>query len=50
MVACFSVLGLNCGNQETEIAEQVNTPPPDRAQVVADQAMEAMGGKENWDK
>jgi len=49
MVACFSVLGLNCGNQETEIAEQVNTPPPDRAQVVADQAMEAMGGKENWD-
>lgn len=46
---CFGFTGLNCGGQEAETAEQVNTPPPDKAQVIAAQVMDAMGGKENWD-
>ena len=49
MVICIGLLGLNCGNQEPDIIDQVDTPPLDEAQVIANRVMDAMGGKENWD-
>ena len=50
MVICIGLLGLTCGNQEPDIVDQADTPPLDEAQVIANRVMDAMGGKESWDK